>query len=58
MHSIKHFSFLFTCFLVSLFLTACGSKGDLYQVAEPELEQSIMVKESQQKNTDTIKKPK
>ena len=58
MHSIKHFSFLFTCFLVSLFLTACGSKGDLYQVTEPELEQSIMVKESQQKNTDTIKKPK
>ena len=58
MHSIKHSSFLFTCFLVSLFITACGSKGDLYQVTEPELEQSIMVKESQQKNTDTIKKPK
>ena len=58
MHSIKHFSILFTCFLVSLFLTACGSKGDLYQVAEPALEQSITVKELPQKNTDPIKKSK
>ncbi|WP_425451874.1 lipoprotein [Candidatus Colwellia aromaticivorans] len=56
MHSIKHFSFLFSCFLMSLLLCACGSKGDLYQVVEPE--QSTMVKESQQQNTDTIKKPK
>lgn len=43
---------------MSLFLSACGSKGDLYQVVETELEQNIMVKESQQKNIDTIKKPK
>jgi predicted small lipoprotein YifL len=58
MHSIKHFSFIFTCFLMSVLLSGCGSKGDLYQVAEPESEQSIAVKESQQENTDTIKKPK
>ena len=43
---------------MSVLLSACGAKGDLYLVAEPESEQSIAVKESQQKNTDTIKKPK
>ncbi len=58
MHSIKYFSFLFTCFLMSTFLFACGSKGDLYQVIEPESEQPIMVKEPQQKDTDTTKKSK
>jgi hypothetical protein len=58
MYSIKHFSFLFSCFLMSVFLSACGSKGDLYQVVEAESEQSITVKESQQKNTDTQKKSK
>ena len=43
---------------MSLFLTACGSKGDLYQIVEPESEQSIMVKESQLNNVDTKKKLK
>tara|TARA_R110001583_G_scaffold7158_7_gene35697 strand:- start:959 stop:1147 length:189 start_codon:yes stop_codon:yes gene_type:complete len=54
MHSIKHFSFFFTCFLLSVFLSACGSQGDLYQVVEPGTEQSIMIKAPQEKNTDTI----
>jgi len=56
MHSIKPFSFLFTCFLMSVLLSACGSKGDLYQVVEPESEQSTTVKEPQEKNKDTNKK--
>jgi hypothetical protein len=54
MHSIKHFSFFFTCFLLSVFLSACGSQGDLYQVVEPGSEQSTMIKAPQEKNTDTI----
>ena len=54
MHSIKHFSFFFTCFLLSVFLSACGSQGDLYQVVEPEPEQNIMVEAPQEKNTDTV----
>ncbi|MFT7008845.1 MAG: hypothetical protein ACJAXJ_003388 [Colwellia sp.] len=62
MHSIKHFSFFFICFLLSVFLSACGSQGDLYQVVEPGTEQSIMIKSPQEKNTDTttdtIKKSK
>ena len=37
-----------------MFLSACGSQGDLYQVVEPELEQSTMIKAPQEKNTDTI----
>jgi len=54
MYSIKHFSYLFTCLLISVFLCACGSRGDLYQVVESESEQNIKVKELQQENTDTI----
>ncbi|MBL4899476.1 MAG: lipoprotein [Colwellia sp.] len=42
---------------MSVLLSACGSKGDLYQVTEPESEQNIPVKEPQQKKSDTIKKP-
>lgn len=38
---------------MSMFLSACGSKGDLYQIVEPEPEQNIMIKESQKKNNDT-----
>lgn len=57
MHSIKHLSFLFSCLLLSVTLSACGSKGDLYQVTEPESDQQGTIKESQEKNTDTIKKP-
>ena len=37
-----------------MFLSACGSQGDLYQVVEPEPEQSTLAKEPQEKNTDTI----
>nr|ALK44327.1 hypothetical protein [Colwellia sp. C1] len=62
MHSIKHFSFFFICFLLSVFLSACGSQGDLYQVVEPEPEQNVRVEAPQEKNTDTttdtIKKSK
>jgi len=56
MHLIKHFSLLFTCFLMSLPLTGCGSKGDLYQAVEPKAEQNTLVKESQPTNIDTTKK--
>jgi len=38
---------------MSMFLSACGSKGDLYQIVEPEPEQNIMIKEPQKKNNDT-----
>lgn len=41
---------------MSVLLSACGSKGDLYQVVEPESEQSTTVKEPQKKNKDTNKK--
>lgn len=42
---------------MSILLSACGSKGALYQVVEQESEPSIIIKESQQKNTNTdIKK--
>jgi hypothetical protein len=57
MHSFKHFSLLLTGFLMSVLLSACGSKGDLYQIVEPEPEQSIMIKESQKKNNDTKQLP-
>lgn len=58
MHSIKHFYFLFTCFLMSILLSACGSKGDLYQAVDPELKQSVTEIEPKQKNIDTKKKSK
>jgi hypothetical protein len=57
MHSFKHFPLLLTGFLMSVLLSACGSKGDLYQIVEPEPEQSIMIKESQKKNNDTKQLP-
>ena len=38
---------------MSVLLSACGSKGDLYQIVEPEPEQNIMIKESQENNNDT-----
>ena len=60
MHSIKQFSFLFSGFLISMLLSACGSKGDLYQVVEPELkpEQNVVIKSPQQINKDPQKKSK
>lgn len=57
MHPIKPFSFLFMCFLMSVLLSACGSNGDLYQVAEPEIVQETTENESQQLNEETKKKP-
>ncbi len=56
MHLIKHFSFWFSCFFLSVFLSACGSKGDLYQIVEPKSEQSIIEKEPQKTNKDPQKK--
>jgi hypothetical protein len=58
MHSIKHFSFLFSVFLISTLLSACGSKGDLYQVVEPEPEQKEVIKTLKQKHNNTQKKSK
>ena len=58
MHSIKHFSFLFSVFLISTLLFACGSKGDLYQVVEPEPEQKEVIKTLKQKRNNTQKKSK
>jgi hypothetical protein len=60
MHLIKHFSFLFSVFLISTLLSACGSKGDLYQVVEPTStpEQSDVIIAPQPKNKDTQKKTK
>lgn len=45
------------CFLMSILLCACGSKGNLYQVSEPEAVQKITIDESQQRNEETKKKP-
>jgi len=57
MHLIKQFSFLLMCFLMSILLCACGSKGELYQVDEPEAEQKTTQDEPQQRNEETKKKP-
>lgn len=43
---------------MSTLLSACGSKGALYQVVEPKSEPSIIIKEPQQKNTNTDTKKK
>jgi len=56
MHPIKHFYFLLICILMSMLLFACGSKGDLYQVAEPEAAKKITVDESQHSDEETQKK--
>lgn len=45
------------CFLISILLSACGSKGDLYQVEEPEAVQKTTLNESQQRDEETKKKP-
>ena len=57
MQPIKFFSFLFMCFSMSMILSACGSKGDLYQVAEPETEQKTTTKNSQQRIEESKTKP-
>ncbi len=57
MHTIKYFSFLLLCFLLSIVLSACGSKGDLYHDEEPEKVQQTTVEEPQKNNQKTKKKP-
>jgi len=56
MHPTKHFSFLFLCFLMSILISACGSKGDLYQDVEPETALEATIKEVQSNNEDSKKK--
>lgn len=56
MHSTKHFSFLFLCFLMSILLSACGSKGDLYQDEELKTAQETVSKEPQPNNENSEKK--
>lgn len=56
MHPIKHFSFLFMSFLISMLISACGSRGDLYEVAKPEVVQKTVVKPAQLSNEDNKKK--
>jgi len=41
-----------------MLLSACGANGNLYQVKEPEVEQKVTIKESQQDIENTKKKPK
>ena len=46
---------------MSIILSGCGSKGDLYQVVEPKSVQSAestVTKSPQQQNTDIKKKSK
>lgn len=45
------------CFLISILLCACGSKGNLYQVVEPEAVQKTTLDEPQLRNEETKKKP-
>jgi len=56
MHSIKQFSFLFLCFLMSVLLSACGSRGDLYQAQESETAQIATADESEQTTEEPKKK--
>jgi len=42
---------------MSVLLSACGFKGDLYQIVEPKLEQNITVEDPLQNNKNTIKDP-
>jgi len=56
MHSIKHFSFLFLCFSMSILLSACGSKGALYQEQELEIEQKTTTEKSQESTEEPKKK--
>jgi len=56
MHLYKRIFFFFLCFLMSVFLSACGSKGDLYQTEESETVKKSTEKVSQ-KVTKAEKKP-
>ncbi|WP_159816852.1 lipoprotein [Colwellia sp. 20A7] len=57
MHLIKHFSFFFLCFLISITLSACGSKGALYQVEETDVEIKSVVEEPTQVTEKLKKQP-
>jgi len=41
-----------------MFLSACGSNGDLYQIEEPEITQKITEKEPRQSIEEQKKKPR
>ncbi|WP_420839687.1 lipoprotein [Colwellia maritima] len=56
MRLIKYFSFLISCFSMSILLTACGSKGDLYQVNEPNSVDKTVVEDSQLSTQELKKK--
>ena len=42
---------------MSMLISACGSKGDLYQVAEPDTGQKTTVKDSQEIIEESKTKP-
>ena len=56
MHLIKTFSFLFMAFLLSMSISACGSRGDLYQVSESQSPQQVEVKTPQSNSENSQKK--
>ncbi|MBU2924968.1 lipoprotein [Colwellia sp. 4_MG-2023] len=56
MHLIKHFSFFFLGFLLSITLAACGSKGALYQVEAADVEVKSVVEESSTPVTEKLEK--
>ncbi len=64
MQKINHFPFSFSFslslmfFLMVILLSACGSRGDLYQVDDSEIEQNSVDKAHQKNRNDTKKKPK
>lgn len=58
MQKINHFSLSFMFFLTVILLSACGSRGDLYQVDDSEIDQNRAVENPQQNREDTKKKPK
>jgi predicted small lipoprotein YifL len=56
MHSIKHFSFLFLSFLLSIQLSACGSKGNLYQAEALETKNKSVTEVAKPRIDNTKKK--
>lgn len=54
MRLTKYFSFLILGFLMSILLTACGSRGDLYQVEEPISANKTPIKGSQQMSQHNV----
>ena len=56
MNNIKHILFFLLSFMIVVLLPACGSKGDLYQVLEPQAAQNSQVKDSENMTEETEKK--